>query len=306
LDKGKGLLDKGKQMAGEIEGKVNEAGSKVQNTIEETKSSVNDAVSEGKQAVQSARDGAQNGLDPVEGAGRQALGSSAEPKGGDLEMGDMEGKVGGEEAEQAGGRLNNVFQQGEDLRTLVDGEEGASLIKGNQSNWGRFKPAWEQEGTTADAGIGKPAPGKVPQAQAEEVKSQDVDVDLPDVAKPTANLAKGDVPDLLNSAGTDAEDVGNIASKVLGNTGKVALDEAIGTGFDEAAAATSWLAWLGVPELLAGAGAIAGVVGAGVGIADAVKGGEKANTASQMPTTANLPGAQVAGTFVVPTMDSIQ
>ena len=80
-----------------------------------------------------------------------------------------------------------------------------------------------------------------------------------------------------------------------------------GTAIDleEDAAATSWLGFLGVPEILAGLGAIAGVAAAGVGIADAVKSGSETAQAQAMPTSAPKTGFQAAGTFVVPTQDSV-
>ena len=74
---------------------------------------------------------------------------------------------------------------------------------------------------------------------------------------------------------------------------------------EEGAAATSWLGFLGVPEILAGLGAVAGVAAAGVGIADAVKSGSETAQAQAMPTSAPKTGFQAAGTFVVPTQDSV-
>ena len=74
---------------------------------------------------------------------------------------------------------------------------------------------------------------------------------------------------------------------------------------EEDAAATSWLGFLGIPEILAGLGAVAGVAAAGVGIADAVKSGDETAQAQAMATQAPKAGFQAAGTFVVPTMDSV-
>ena len=107
-------------------------------------------------------------------------------------------------------------------------------------------------------------------------------------------------------AGTEAgETVGETAGEVAGDAAEVAGAEGAAEGLETAAAATSWLAWLGIPELLAAGGAIAGAVGAGIGIADAVKGGNEESKAQAMPTTQPDKGIQVAGTYVVPTMDSL-
>jgi hypothetical protein len=113
----------------------------------------------------------------------------------------------------------------------------------------------------------------------------------------------------LNNISTDAANVGSKlasgATNTLGDLSTVGATEEAGEVLESGAAATSWLAWLGVPELLAGAGAVAGAVGAGIGIADSVKSGDEAAKAAGMPTAMPVPAAQVAGTYVVPTMDSL-
>ena len=131
-------------------------------------------------------------------------------------------------------------------------------------------------------------------SDAPTVQSGSAEAGTPDAAATT------DTADALT---TTLEDTGaQTAGKLLATGG---TDAIIAGTFEEAAAATSWLAWLGVPEVLAAAGAIAGVAGAVSGVVDSVQGGDKEAAAQAMKTTAPAKTAQLAGSFVTPTQDSL-
>ena len=119
-------------------------------------------------------------------------------------------------------------------------------------------------------------------------------------------MRKGGLAGEEAEGGTELTDAGATTSSAADaeattETGLVGAAEDL----EEDAAATSWLGFLGIPEILAGLGAVAGVAAAGVGIADAVKSGDETAQAQAMPTQAPKAGFQAAGTFVVPTMDSV-
>lgn len=121
------------------------------------------------------------------------------------------------------------------------------------------------------------------------------------------NTVTNDVTDLDQVASNATEVGGSLGDAVGATEGGLGALDATAAGFGEAAAATSWLAWLGVPEILGAIGAVAGVVSAGVGIADAVKGGDAATLAQQQGDAAlqKVGVTQVAGSYAVPTQDSL-
>ena len=118
---------------------------------------------------------------------------------------------------------------------------------------------------------------------------------------PTVQSGSADAGTLDTMADTDP--VSSISN--AGNTVKKIRTSAL-IGEDlEGAAATSWLGWLGVPEILAAAGAVAGVAGAVAGVVESVKGGNEEAAGLGMKTTAPAKTAQLAGSFVTPTQDSL-
>ena len=114
-----------------------------------------------------------------------------------------------------------------------------------------------------------------------------------------------EIPTIKNSGVSATADEAGEAGVDAGADAAITGAETAAVGLEEGAAATSWLAFLGIPEILAAAGAVAGISAAGVGIADAVKSGNLSAKAQEMPTSAPKAGFQAAGTFVVPTMDSL-
>ena len=122
-------------------------------------------------------------------------------------------------------------------------------------------------------------------------------------------MRKGGLVGEEDEGGTElTENIADEATNATTATTEATTESTLGgaaVDLEEDAAATSWLGFLGVPEILAGLGAIAGVAAAGVGIADAVKGGAGEAKAQAMNTKVKDTGFQAAGTFVVPTMDSV-
>ena len=119
-------------------------------------------------------------------------------------------------------------------------------------------------------------------------------------------MRKGGLAGEEDEGGTElTENIGEEATTATTEATTESTLTGAAVDLEEDAAATSWLGFLGVPEILAGLGAVAGVAAAGVGIADAVKSGSETAKAEAMPTQAPKAGFQAAGTFVVPTMDSL-
>ena len=135
-------------------------------------------------------------------------------------------------------------------------------------------------------------------------ESKVADVDPVELDVPTPSSA------VVDQAASDARNIGSSVAKNLGgDAGEIALDTGaeVGTevGLETAAASTSFLAWLGIPEILAAAGAIAGIASAGTGIADIVKSQNEDTTASKMQTKATPSTLQLGGTYVNPVQSSI-
>ena len=120
---------------------------------------------------------------------------------------------------------------------------------------------------------------------------------------PSVQSGSNDAGTLDGLADTDAP--GSISNATTNVVKKIGTSALIGEDLEEGAAATSWLGWLGVPEILAAAGAVAGVAGAVAGVVESVKGGNEEAAGLGMKTTAPAKTAQLAGSFVTPTQDSL-
>jgi hypothetical protein len=131
----------------------------------------------------------------------------------------------------------------------------------------------------------------------DELTTDDINTPVGEVADTADDLAS-------KAASSASKALGDAVPNVLEDAGAGGADAA-GVGLEEAAGATSFLAWLGIPEALAAAGAISGAVGAGIGISQAVQSGADSTKAEGMPSAVHAPAAQLAGTYVVPTRDSI-
>ena len=246
-----------------------------------------------QQNAQSARDNAPS-EETSEGGANQSVGG--ETKEGTSNLGESESTsqpTEMSEMQQVGGRSG------------VQVDDNSMGLRGNNQ---RFTEETMQEGAERRGMAQEDTDATEPPGQAKpNTTSIDDETKLNvDDGEETkgGDSASGDADEAGDATG-DAVEAGETGGEIAGDVGVEAGAEAAAGGLEEAAAATSWLAWLGIPEILGAAGAISGAVGAGIGIADAVKGGNQETKAEGMPTTAPQTGIGVAGTYVVPTQDSL-
>lgn len=201
-----------------------------------------------------------------------------------------------------GENMPGEAKYGDQAQAMADRDAGS----------GRWAGDIDQSKASSETKVAEPVEPdpKMPDPEGEGTELSDI------TAKADSGVT--DATTGVTDATTDITDATtNIASKIgtklgtkLGTSVGSELTEqaaagAAGVTLEEGAAATSWLAFLGIPEILAAAGAVAGAVSAGYGIADAIKSGAESKTATLMPTSAPDKGVQVAGQYVVPTKDSI-
>ncbi len=196
-----------------------------------------------------------------------------------------EGNAEGGASQEVGGDSTDIQEQQMGRETKVDDGEGGA---GGDKLYADVDELREQTNMEAED-----RPGQADRLDP----SIETKVDSP-------SEAVGDIADDAAKAGASTADD---AAAVVGDVGGDAADAAAGAaaGLEEAAGATSFLAWLGIPEALAAAGAITGAVSAGIGISDAIKGGDEFTKAQAQPSAVHAQTAQLAGTYVVPTMDSV-
>ena len=116
-----------------------------------------------------------------------------------------------------------------------------------------------------------------------------------DGAEGASNLATG--------LGEGAEDLAETGASTLGDLGGMAAGE---SALADAAAATSWIPFVG--EVLGGIAAVGGLVAAGVGIYDDIKGGglqQKADDMASSLKKSQLPSVSVAGAYSAPLASSV-
>ena len=257
--------DKVKGLADQAESKLQEAGSKAKDLADQAESKVGDLQDAAGNAETQVRQTAQNAQSTAEDAAQTARNSVVS----ESNTGGATQRVGATTEEGVGDTI--------EPRSL---DQDTEFEYGDQAEAMRIRDAGgEGERLPEDGG---------------ETKGEDL-VDEPSPSS-GAGSTGGDVEMSTVSNNTiNASEEATTESSLLGGAEEL----------EEGAAATSWLGFLGVPEILAGLGAIAGVAAAGVGIADAVKGGAGEAKAQAMPTSAPKAGFQAAGTFVVPTMDSL-
>ena len=256
--------------------------------------------------------GGQNLVDNA-GGKLQEAGSKIESKVGDIEgkVGDLESKVGdtGNSVEEQAARMKSQAFDAQNARDSAAPEQstegGANQSVGGEEKTyyeegepGDFRPVQQQETKSADA-----------ESESVETKTSPADAEGEEGLEiPTIKDSSVDTTttDATADAGTEVgETAAETGAEVGADVGEVAGIEGTAEGLEIAAGATSWLAFLGIPEVLAAAGGIAGAVGAGYGIADAVKSSEDTTKAQAMPTSAPKTGFSVAGNYVVPTSDSL-
>ena len=257
--------DRVKGLADKAESKLQEAGSKAKGLASDAESKVGDLQDAAGNAETQVRQTAQNAQSTAEEQAQSARDSVV-----------SETKTEGASNQSVGGNETTAEPR------QLSGEEGGAFDESNPT-------AQAQELDTnidklRNGGLG----GEGRPAQQRSYPNQETEGE---VGEPTPSSGAGDAPLSTTSTAEEA----TTESSLLGGAEEL----------EEGAAATSWLGFLGVPELLAGLGAIAGVAAAGVGIADAVKGGAGEAQSQAMSTKVKDTGFQAAGTYVVPTMDSI-
>ena len=264
-DKVKGLADK-------AESGVQEAGSKAKDLTSDIESKAQDAAGNAESQV---RQTAQNAQSTAEDAAQSARDSVV-----------SETKTEGASNQSVGGNETTVEPR------QLSGEEGGAFDESNPT-------AQAQELDTnidklRNGGLG----GEGRPAQARSYPNQETEGETNGeslVDEPTPSSGAGGGGDAPSVSTTSTVEEATTESGLIGGA----------EDLEDAAAATSWLGFLGIPEILAGLGAVAGVAAAGVGIADAVKSGDVNAKAGAMATQAPKTGFQAAGTFVVPTQDSV-
>jgi ElaB/YqjD/DUF883 family membrane-anchored ribosome-binding protein len=262
--------DRVKGLADKAESKLQEAGSKVEAKAGDLKDAVGNAETQVKQTAQNAQSGAEDAAQSA----RNSVPSESN-------MGGANQSVGGT-TEEAGGAVK--------IAPDTEGGDSQPFSRWEQTgkNQGRMVEGDDPDYTTYDEMM-KPDAVKYT-GDATETKEGDIGDD------PSPSSGAGDAGDVEMGTISKTADADPAIESTLGGT---AID------LEEDAAATSWLGFLGIPEILAGLGAVAGVAAAGVGIADAVKSGDVNAKAQAMATQAPKTGFQAAGTFVVPTQDSV-
>lgn len=136
---------------------------------------------------------------------------------------------------------------------------------------------------------------------------EDLAEDAGDAEEAGADVASG-AADALSGIGSGVEAAsGAAAAAGEAVSGGVAAAEGIASGLAEAAAATSWVPFLG--EILAGAAGVAGIAAAGVGVYDEIAAGGQEAAAEKIPAQlkrSQLPPASVAGGYIAPLQSSVQ
>ena len=136
---------------------------------------------------------------------------------------------------------------------------------------------------------------------------EDIAEDAGDAEDAGADLASG-AADALSGVGSGVEAAAGAASAAgEAAAGAAAGIEGVAGGLAEAAAATSWVPFLG--EILGAAAGIAGLAGAGVGVYEEIAGGAQEAAAEKIPATLNknqLPSSSVAGGYIAPLASSVQ
>ena len=145
-------------------------------------------------------------------------------------------------------------------------------------------------------------------ANADEL-GDDLADDAADVEQSGGSLAEG-AGDIAQGAGdalSTAASTGAEAATDLATGGAEAAADAAASGLAEAAAATSWIPFVG--EILGAAAAATGLAAAGYGVYEEVAGGAKEAAAEKIPGQLNrnqLPSANLAGGYIAPVRSSVQ
>ena len=133
----------------------------------------------------------------------------------------------------------------------------------------------------------------------------DISADAADAAQAGASAASG-AADVASAAGSTLTNVASTAASAAsdGVDALLSSSSAAETALSEIASSTSWIPFIG--EIMGGVAAVGGLVTAGIGIYDDVKGGAQEAAADLMPTRAsNLPSANLSGSYIAPIKSSV-
>tara|TARA_R110000824_G_scaffold204549_3_gene389316 strand:+ start:1959 stop:3080 length:1122 start_codon:yes stop_codon:yes gene_type:complete len=133
----------------------------------------------------------------------------------------------------------------------------------------------------------------------------DISADAADAAQAGASAASG-AADVASAAGSTLTNVTSAAASAAsdGVDALLTSSSAAETALTEIASSTSWIPFVG--EIMGGIAAVGGLVTAGIGIYDDVKGGAQEAAADLMPTRApNLPSANLSGSYIAPIQSSV-
>ena len=231
--------------------------------------------------------------------------SSSSARGGEIEMSDM-------------GEANNVPQQ-EGLNRVIESDDNIarpSNVRGDEpSTEGSgdiemsergIRPGRERTPEESEAGETAQETSEATGETAEETAG-----DLGDAVSDATQAAEGAVSDAVESGASALSGAGDALAGAATGVGDAASALATGgaeaaeSALAEAAAATSWIPFVG--EVLGGIAAVGGLVTAGVGVYDDIVGGEQEKKAEAMATkAAPVPGVNVAGGYIAPLSSSVQ
>lgn len=244
----------------------------------------------------------------------------SEQGGGEVEMtdmaeaGDAEGtelsdmvNVGGRTGTNPGANsevADQYEQEGLGNETMTSEQGNANIERSNMR--GNDIDAPEEPGQVRSSNVEDQDPlGENTGSSSVDNLGEDLATDAGDAEEAGANLASG-AGDALSGVGSGIEAAGSAAADAVAG-GASAAAEGVAGGLAEAAAATSWLPFIG--EILGAAAGVAGLVGAGVGVYEEVKGGIEEGQAENISSKLNpsqLPPASVAGGYIAPLRSSVQ
>lgn len=293
--KGAELVRTGLEAEGAIAGgkAIGAAGKAIYNKFYKGRSVANREQTQNTESQEQATQGAEDT------GGDTGEVSSSSARSGEIEMTDI-----GEANNAEGEGLGRVIQGDNVARpTNVTGEptstEGAGDIELSERGMrpGQDRPTTETtEGTEAGETAGE---------TAEETTG-----DLGDALGDATQAAEGAVSDAVESGASALSGAGDAlagAATGIGDAADAAITggaEAAESALAEAAAATSWIPFVG--EVLGGIAAVGGLVTAGVGVYDDIVGGDAEKKAEQMATkAAPQPGVNVAGGYIAPLASSV-
>lgn len=198
-------------------------------------------------------------------------------------------------------------QEGLGNETMTSEQASANIERSNMR--GNDIDAPEEPGQARGSSIEDQDPlGENTGRSGADNLGEDLAEDAGDAEEAGASLASG-ASDALAGVGSGIEAAtGAVASGASDAAAAAAAGaEGVAGGLAEAAAATSWLPFIG--EILGAAAGVAGIAAAGVGVYEEIKGGAEEGAADKIPAKldpSQLPKSSVAGGYIAPLQSSVQ